>query len=96
MAPPESPQPYPAMTTVPRYLTGKKEEIKEFLDKFDVSLTSPTRSNGMHFVRLILVKRLIVSIRYFCSIAMVRAALLRSLILRATCMMIPPIPDPID
>jgi hydroxymethylpyrimidine pyrophosphatase-like HAD family hydrolase len=38
MAPPESPQPYPAMTTVPRYLTGKKEEIKEFLDKFDVFL----------------------------------------------------------
>ncbi|KAM0089240.1 p-nitrophenyl phosphatase [Aspergillus fumigatus] len=26
------------MTTVPRYLTGKKEEIKEFLDKFDVFL----------------------------------------------------------
>lgn len=88
------------MTTVPRYLTGKKEEIKEFLDKFDVSLTSTvtstTRSNGMHFVRFILVKRLIVSIRYFCSIAMVRAALLRALILRAMCMMIPPIPDPID
>jgi hypothetical protein len=95
MAPPESPQPYPAMTTVPRYLTGKKEEIKEFLDKFDVSLTSPTRSNGT-LVRLILVKRLIVSIRYFCSIAMVRAALLRSLILRQRAMMIPPIPDPID
>lgn len=59
------------MTTVPRYLTGKKEEIKEFLDKFDVSLSS-TRSNYMHFIRLILIKKLIGSIRYFCSIVMVR------------------------
>ncbi|GIJ87472.1 hypothetical protein Asppvi_006378 [Aspergillus pseudoviridinutans] len=38
MAPPESPKEYPAMTPAPRYLTGKKQEIKEFLDKFDVFL----------------------------------------------------------
>ncbi|GFF31839.1 4-nitrophenylphosphatase [Aspergillus udagawae] len=38
MAPPESPKEHPSMTPAPRYLTGKKEEIKEFLDKFDVFL----------------------------------------------------------
>lgn len=27
---------YPAMTTKPRYLTGDKAGLKEFLDKFDV------------------------------------------------------------
>ncbi|RHZ65302.1 4-nitrophenylphosphatase [Aspergillus thermomutatus] len=38
MAPPESPKVYPAMTRAPRHLTGNKEGIKEFLDKFDVFL----------------------------------------------------------
>lgn len=27
---------YPAMTTKPRYLTGDRAGLKEFLDKFDV------------------------------------------------------------
>lgn len=33
-----SPVDYPAITTTPRYLTGDKAGLKEFLDKFDVRL----------------------------------------------------------
>jgi hypothetical protein len=82
MAPPESPKEHPAMTPAPRYLTGKKEEIKEFLDKFDVSLISERAPMAFTLYFLILAKKLIVSIRYFYSIAMVRAAPLRSLVFR--------------
>lgn len=33
-----SPNDYPALTSKPRYLTGDKAGLKEFLDKFDVRL----------------------------------------------------------
>ena len=33
-----SPIDYPAITATPRYLTGDKAGLKEFLDKFDVRL----------------------------------------------------------
>ena len=70
-----SPIDYPAITTTPRYLTGDKAGLKEFLDKFDVRLMLYNNSaDALSTVEIVLITGVCVY-RSSCSIATVRDAI---------------------